>query len=253
LNHPFFAVHRGLEDADPPARCTAFLYPARGLEALEGLRKLVPQPRPHLGYDIRMRVRHLIAFDTETTGFSPVDNRLIELGAVKFLPSGHELDAFETLVCPGAPLPPEVARLTGLSDASLASAPSPFEAVTRFLQWAGEGSLFLAHNAIFDLRFFNSVFLQQGYFVPALPVVDTLPWVRSMRLSVADHSLQCLLKHIGYQPCGAHRSLSDARGLSVLVCRLLQGNPDPLGALTPWLVQPRRPAKTETSFDLLPR
>lgn len=200
-----------------------------------------------------MRVRHLIAFDTETTGFSPVNHRLIELGAVKFVPGGQELGFFDTLVCPGEPLAPEVAQLTGLCDSDLAGAPTPFEAVQQFLQWAGEGSLFLAHNAIFDVRFFNSVFLQQGFFVPSLPVVDTLPWVRSMRLSVADHSLQSLLKHIGYVPTGAHRSLSDARGLSVLVTKLLQPHADPLAALLPWLLQPRKPATRDTAYDLLPR
>jgi len=199
-----------------------------------------------------MRIRHLIAFDTETTGFSPSADQIIELGAVKFVPGGHELDSFETFVRAAKPVPPEVTQLTGLTDAHLAGAPEPIDAVQRFLAWAGEDSLFLAHNAVFDLRFLNRVFLDQGLFVPSLPVVDTLPWVRSLRLPVPDHRLQSLLGYVGYNPGDQHRSLADARGLSVLVDRLLGGHPDPLGLLLPWIVQARKP-RPETNFDVLPR
>ncbi len=199
-----------------------------------------------------MRIRHLIAFDTETTGFSPSKDQIIELGAVKFIPGGPELDSFETYVRCSRPIPPEVTQLTGLTDEDLIGAPEPIDAVQRFLDWAGPDSLFLAHNAVFDLRFLNRAFLDQGMFVPTLTVVDTLPWVRTLRLPVPDHRLQSLLSHVGFQPAAQHRSLADARGLSVLVSRLLGGHPDPLGVLLPWKVEARKP-RPETNFDTIPR
>jgi DNA polymerase III epsilon subunit family exonuclease len=201
---------------------------------------------------MQMRVRHLIAFDTATTGFSASRDQIIELAAVKFVPGVGELDTFETLVNPGKSVPPEITELTGLTDMDLFGAPQPLEAVQRFLDWAGEETLFLAHNAIFDVRYLNRAFLDQGMFVPSIPVVDTLPWVRNLRLPVPDHKLQTLLAHVGHDPGSAHRSLADARGLSTLVSVLLQGEPDPIGVLLPWLVSARKP-RPETSFDVVQR
>ncbi|MFM1922049.1 MAG: hypothetical protein RLZZ303_3683 [Candidatus Hydrogenedentota bacterium] len=199
-----------------------------------------------------MLVRHLIAFDTETTGFSPTSDQMIEIGAVKFIPDGTELDEFTMLISPGQPLKPAITELTGLTDMDLIGAPEPLEAVRAFLAWAGEGSLFLAHNAVFDMRFVYKAFLDHGAFVPDIPVIDTLPWVRSLRLPVKDHKLGTLLEHVGYSMGMSHRSLADARGLSILVNRLLHQHPDPLGALSPWLINPTLP-KPETSFDVMPR
>ncbi len=198
-----------------------------------------------------MLVKHLIAFDTETTGFSPSSDQMIEIGAVKFIPGGPELDEFTMLISPGQSLRPVITELTGLTDMDLIGAPEPLEAVRAFLAWAGEGSLFLAHNAVFDMRFVYKAFLDQAAFVPDIPVIDTLPWVRSLRLPVSDHKLGTLLDHVGYPMGMSHRSLADARGLSILVNRLLDGNTDPLGALSPWLINPSLP-KPETSFDVMP-
>jgi len=93
--------------------------------------------------------------DVETTGLSASQNRIIELGLVafEFDREGriyrllHELSAFED---PGAPLPTEITRLTGITDAMVAGQHLPEDEVRRWLERA---HLVIAHNAAFDRPF----------------------------------------------------------------------------------------------------
>ena len=63
----------------------------------------------------------------ETTGGSPRQDSITEVGAVKFR-AGERIGTFQTLVDPGAPIPPFITHLTGIDDATVRAAP-PLEAV----------------------------------------------------------------------------------------------------------------------------
>lgn len=100
----------------------------------------------------------MIILDTETTGLllpgaadPATQPRIIDLALVKIDDAtGAELERFETLLNPGAPLTDEITRITGLRDADLATAP-PFTEVLQRLRLfvLGEWSA-LAHNWPFD-------------------------------------------------------------------------------------------------------
>ncbi len=61
-----------------------------------------------------------LALDLETTGLSPIEDRIVEVGAVKFDALGRELGRFESLVDPRRPMPPRARAVHGISDADLA-------------------------------------------------------------------------------------------------------------------------------------
>ena len=56
-----------------------------------------------------------IAFDFETTGLNPNEDRIIEIAAIKFL-NGKPVDRFVTLVNPERPIDPFITDITGISD-----------------------------------------------------------------------------------------------------------------------------------------
>ena len=60
--------------------------------------------------------------DLETTGGSPAECAITEVGAVK-VRGGEVLGEFQTLVNPGAPIPAFIQVLTGITDSMVASAP----------------------------------------------------------------------------------------------------------------------------------
>ena len=63
-----------------------------------------------------------VIVDLETTGGSPADCRITEIGAVK-LRGGERTGVFETLVNPGVPIPRQITHLTGIDDLVVAGAP----------------------------------------------------------------------------------------------------------------------------------
>ena len=107
--------------------------------------------------------------DVETTGGAPPDSRITEIGAVKY--RGGELGGtFHSLVDPGVPIPRFVSHLTGIDDLMLRDAP-PVEAVLPSLVEFLRGTVFVAHNAGFDVRFLNHDLARLGYDpIPGPPV-----------------------------------------------------------------------------------
>ncbi|MFR3274879.1 MAG: helicase C-terminal domain-containing protein [Collinsella phocaeensis] len=97
----------------------------------------------------------VIVLDTETTGLSFQESKLIEISAARL--RGREVvDRFDTFVHPGCPIPEEITKLTSITDADVASAPSAEEAVAALADFVG-GCPVIAHNATFDRTFIESV------------------------------------------------------------------------------------------------
>ena len=64
-----------------------------------------------------------IFLDLETTGLSPRDDGITEIGAV-ILEEGKPTREWSTLVRPKKPIPPEIARMTGISNEMVRDAPA---------------------------------------------------------------------------------------------------------------------------------
>ena len=101
-----------------------------------------------------------VVFDIETTGFSPVNNRIIEIGAVKVC-GGKVVDRFSAFVNPQVPIPFEIEKLTGIRDDMVTDAPLIEEVLPGFLEFC-EGCVLVAHNAGFDMSFMQENARRQG-------------------------------------------------------------------------------------------
>src|SRR6476469_3017967 len=93
------------------------------------------------------RPLHQVTFcviDLETTGGSPQDCSITEVGAVK-LRGGECLGTLQTLVAPGCTIPRSITVLTGITDAMVMPAP-PVEAVLpTLLEFIGD-AVIVGHN-----------------------------------------------------------------------------------------------------------
>jgi DNA polymerase-3 subunit epsilon len=119
-----------------------------------------------------------VVVDLETTGGSPADCAITEIGAVK-VRGGQVLGEFQTLVDPGSPIPPFIAVLTGITDAMVTGAPSEAQAVPAFLEFA-RGAVLVAHNAGFDTGFLRAACARLGLAWPDPPVLDTVGLARQV-------------------------------------------------------------------------
>ena len=148
-----------------------------------------------------------VVFDIETTGFSPVNNRIIEIGAVKV--SGGEIaDKFSTFVNPDVPIPFEIEKLTGINDSMVIDAPSIEEVLPKFLAFC-EGAVLVAHNAEFDMSFIKENAMRQNL-KREFTYVDTVGIARILLPHQGKHTLDAVAKTMGVSLENHHRAVDDA-------------------------------------------
>ena len=92
-----------------------------------------------------------VVFDIETTGFSAVNDRIIEIGAVK-VDGGQIVDRYSTFVNPERPIPFEIEKLTGIHDGMVESADVIEDILPKFMEFC-QDCIMVAHNAEFDMSF----------------------------------------------------------------------------------------------------
>jgi DNA polymerase-3 subunit epsilon len=159
--------------------------------------------------------------DLETTGGSPTDSRITEVGAVKYR-SGERLGSFRTFVDPGAPIPRAITHLTGIADRDVRGEP-PIEAVLpSFLEFV-RGAVFVAHNARFDFSFLNANLLRTGYEpLPPPPVCTAKLARRVVWPDVPNVRLQTLARYFRTRVEPIHRALDDAEACAEVLHGLLE-------------------------------
>ncbi len=191
---------------------------------------------------VRLRDADFTVVDVETTGWSPGEAGITEIGAVR-VRRGKVIAEFTSLVNPGTPVPGPITELTGISDPMLALAP-PVAAVLPGLLAFAEGSVLAAHNAPFDLAFLTAACAAAGLSWPGFAVLDTLRLARHLMCTpdeVPDCKLRTLAGYFGTPVQPSHRALDDARAtaavLGQLVGRLADRDVSTVGELAVWLAE----------------
>jgi DNA polymerase III subunit epsilon len=152
-----------------------------------------------------------VVLDLETTGGSPANDRITEVGAVK-IRGGEVIGTFQTLVNPGVPIPPLISALTGITDPMVADQ-EPIEVVLPCLLEFLGGAVLVAHNASFDRRFVQANLERHGYQRLTNRVVCTARLARKLlpRDEVPNVRLATLAAYLGATVAPCHRALTDAR------------------------------------------
>jgi DNA polymerase-3 subunit epsilon len=159
--------------------------------------------------------------DLETTGGSPADCSITEIGAVKYV-GGVEVGSFQTLVNPGSPIPPFITILTGITQSMVVEAPRIEEVLPTFLEFIGD-SVIVGHNVRFDLSFLNADAMRLGYGRLPNRSVDTCALARRLiRNEVRNLKLQTLAGYFRSPTAPTHRALEDARATAWVLHRLLE-------------------------------
>jgi DNA polymerase III subunit epsilon len=147
--------------------------------------------------------------DLETTGGSPADNGITEIGAVK-VRGGEVLGSFQTLVNPGCAIPPTITLLTGITEAMVMPAPRVDAVLPTLLEFIGADSVLVGHNVRFDLGFLNAALERSGRPRLSHRSVDTVALARRLvRDEVPDCRLGTLASRLRLDHKPSHRALDD--------------------------------------------
>ncbi len=160
-----------------------------------------------------------VVFDIETTGFSPVANRIIEIGAVK-VDKGQVADRFSVFVNPEVPIPYEIEKLTGINDSMVMEAETIETILPQFLDFVGDAVL-VAHNANFDVSFIKENAKRQQ-----LPVdftyVDTVGIARMLLTGQAKYTLDAVAKTLKISLENHHRAVDDAECTAEIFMKFIE-------------------------------
>jgi DNA polymerase-3 subunit epsilon len=169
---------------------------------------------------VPLRDVRFVVVDLETTGGSPRDSRITEIGAV-LVAGGERIATFQALVNPEEPIPAFISQLTGIDDFLVREEP-PIEAVLpAFLEFA-RGAVFVAHNARFDFSFLNENLVRLDYPTLEGPPVCTAKLARRVVWpDVPNVRLQTLAQYFRTRVKPTHRALEDAMACAEVLDGLL--------------------------------
>ncbi len=158
--------------------------------------------------------------DFETTGMSPrLGDRPTEI-AVALVCDGRIVDRFQSLMNPRRPIPADITRLTGITQAMVAGAPPVAVVMRDAARFVGDRPL-VAHNAAFDQRFWVAELGHLGL-DGAASFACTMLLSRRIYPQLPDHRLATLVRALALpKPGRAHRAMVDAEMTAHLWCRLV--------------------------------
>lgn len=151
-----------------------------------------------------------VAIDCETTRLDARSARIVQIAAVEISEGAvkHE-GAFDRLVDPGLPIPPETTKIHGITDAMVKGAP-PFKAIARDLDTYLRRRPLIGHSVAFDLVMLKREHTLAGLAWQPSRALDTRLLGRIVAPTLAEHDLDRLCAWLGVAIEGRHTALGDA-------------------------------------------
>lgn len=149
-----------------------------------------------------------IAFDLETTGTVPGVDRIVEIGAVRFIEGVPEA-IFATLIDPLRPIARGATAVNGISDDMVRGKPLIESVLPSFAEFCGDDIL-VAHNAPFDAQFLTADIKRHESVAPNGIIIDTLPIARKVFPGLPNYKLGTLVQYLKINTAGFHRAEEDA-------------------------------------------
>ncbi len=158
--------------------------------------------------------------DFETTGLSPISNRVIEIGAVK-VKNQKIVDTYQTLINPGQQIPIFISELTGITDYHVQDSPFFPDQITKFRNFIGDAIL-TGHNLKFDMSFLKQEFILAEHELPDNPQLCTLKIAQRYLPDLRSKSLKALTRFFRIRHKDIHRGLGDAMVTAKLLIKLIK-------------------------------
>ena len=160
-----------------------------------------------------------VVFDIETTGFSAVTDRIIEIGAVK-VEDGKITDKFSTFVNPKRPIPFRITELTGITDEMVIDSLDIETILPQFIEFIGDAVL-VAHNASFDVGFIEQNCKRQKIEAD-FTYVDTVALARVLLPALNRFKLDTVAKALNISLENHHRAVDDAGCTAEIFVKFVQ-------------------------------
>lgn len=149
-----------------------------------------------------------VVIDFETTGLNSIDDRIIEIAALKYK-NGKLIDDYSTLVNPEINIPQKINFLTGIYDIDVIGKPVINECIGKLINFISDLPI-VAHNADFDIDFLlaNSFYVKKH--IHSKNKIDTVKLSRKIFKELPNHKLPTIKEYLNLD-LDSHRALSDCQ------------------------------------------
>lgn len=157
-----------------------------------------------------------VVIDLETTGLDPINDRIIEIGAIRI---GEENQEYSAIIKQNIKLPGMIRELTGISDEEIIKGKDEETAINELLDFIGEDTL-VGYNINFDIKFMNEALKRYGKSKIKNMTYDVMKYVKNDKLFLKNYKLETVLKEYQINLEVPHRALEDAKIIQKLIEKL---------------------------------
>ncbi|WP_298826894.1 3'-5' exonuclease [uncultured Planococcus sp.] len=150
------------------------------------------------------KVENYVVLDFETTGLRAGSDKIIQIGAVKFIEHERK-ETMYLMVNPECFISSTITRITGISNKDVENAPTIEEVAHELIAFIGDLPI-IAHNAPFDMGFLYA--LEEITPIPEYTVIDTVKLARKAITQTPNHKLTTLTAFLKLEH-DAHDALGD--------------------------------------------
>jgi DNA polymerase III subunit epsilon len=152
--------------------------------------------------------------DVETTGSGPLSDRVTEIAIIR-LAADKSVTQWQSLINPGATIPPQIQSLTGITNEMVRDAPTFFDVRDQVRDML-KGAYFVAHNARFDYGFIKNEFRRASESFTA-DVLCTVRLSRKLYPDADGHGLDALIARHDLRGFARHRAMGDVEATAAFV------------------------------------
>lgn len=163
--------------------------------------------------------------DIETTGGSYNTSKITEIAIIVYQ-NGKIIEEFESLINPECNIPPEITRITGITNDMVRDAPKFYQIAKKILDVTHD-SIFVAHNVNFDYSFIREEYRSLGYSFSRKRLC-TVQLSRRYYPGLRSYSLGNLIRHFNIEVKDRHRAMEDAKATLDVFIRMMEIESDPL-------------------------
>lgn len=160
-----------------------------------------------------------VVVDVETTGMSPVDDRITEVAMMR-VQDGALTDEFSTLVNPLVTIPAFITSMTGIDNVMVQDAPTAREIVPFMAEFL-HNAVFVAHNAPFDWGFLTHTAQRERGVHLSNPQLCTVRLANRILPQLPSKSLGPLAEFLNVKIPDRHRASGDAYATALILVKFL--------------------------------
>jgi len=101
-------------------------------------------------------------FDVESTGLNVINDRILQIGIIKYHPNGKEPEELEMLINPGIPISEEALNVHGITPKMLANKPTFVQIAQELYDFIGDADLAGYNSNRFDIPILMEEFARVG-------------------------------------------------------------------------------------------